>query len=126
MTNTNRTEYKNNWQKEHTDRISLTVPKGQKAELQDHAERRGESLNTFIKRAIQEAVERDTESDNIERIAREREIPFETAYKYVEIGKAIRVLESTFPGIQKLYVSNQLADMIRDRNKPIVTCIESV
>jgi len=41
------------------DRIELKVPKGKKAELQAHAESRGESLNGFVNRAIVEAVERD-------------------------------------------------------------------
>ena len=55
-----KTEYKNQWQKENVDRINLTVPKGQKAEIQAHAETRGESLNGFVKRAIAETMERDT------------------------------------------------------------------
>ena len=36
MASTNRTVYKNDWQKEHTDRISLAVPKGRKEELQEY------------------------------------------------------------------------------------------
>lgn len=42
------------------DRINIAVPKGRKAELQAHAEKRGESLNGFIGRAIEEQVKRDT------------------------------------------------------------------
>ena len=41
------------------DRINLTVPKGQKEKLSAHAEARGESLNGFIKRAIEETLKRD-------------------------------------------------------------------
>ena len=41
------------------DRINIALPKGRKAELQAHAQARGESLNGFIGRAIAEAVERD-------------------------------------------------------------------
>lgn len=41
------------------DRINLTVPKGQKAVIQAHAQARGESTNSFIARAIQEQMERD-------------------------------------------------------------------
>ena len=41
------------------DRINLTVPKGQKERLQAHAEAHGESVNGFINRAIDEAIERD-------------------------------------------------------------------
>ena len=42
------------------DRVELTVTKGKKVVLQAHAASRGESLNGFINRAIDEAVERDT------------------------------------------------------------------
>ena len=42
------------------DRINIAVPKGRKAGLQLHAEQRGESLNGFIGRAIEEQVKRDT------------------------------------------------------------------
>ena len=41
------------------DEIKVRVPKGRKAELQTHAEQRGESLNGFIGRAIDEQVRRD-------------------------------------------------------------------
>ena len=46
------TQYKNNWQKENLDRISLTVPKGRKVQIQSHALAHGESINGFIVRAI--------------------------------------------------------------------------
>ena len=36
---------------------------GRKAELQAHAERRGESLNGFIVRAVDETIERDNEKE---------------------------------------------------------------
>lgn len=41
------------------DRINLTVAKGQKDIIQAHAETQGESVNGFINRAIDEAIERD-------------------------------------------------------------------
>ena len=41
------------------DRINLTVAKGRKAAIQAHAAARGESVNAFIGRAIDEAMERD-------------------------------------------------------------------
>ena len=53
------TKYKNNWQKENVDRINLTVPKGQKDVIKAHVAARGESVNGFIGRAIQETMERD-------------------------------------------------------------------
>ena len=46
------------------DRIEVKVPKGRKAELQSHAESRGESLNGFVNRAIDDAVQRDTNTSD--------------------------------------------------------------
>ena len=45
--------------KSNYDRVELKVAKGRKVELKAHAEKKGESLNGFINRAIDEAVERD-------------------------------------------------------------------
>lgn len=46
--------------KKNYDRIELVVkPKGKKNELKAHAAERGESLNAFINRAIDETLERD-------------------------------------------------------------------
>ena len=39
--------------------MNLTLPKGQKDEIQAHAAAQGESVNAFINRAISEAMERD-------------------------------------------------------------------
>ena len=41
------------------DRVNLTLPKGQKDEIQAHAAAQGESVNAFINRAISVAMERD-------------------------------------------------------------------
>ena len=41
------------------DEIKVRVPKGKKDIVQDHAARIGESVNAFINRAIDEAMERD-------------------------------------------------------------------
>lgn len=54
-----KSEYRNDWIAKTYDRINLTVPKGQKDEFKTHAESRGESLNGFILRAMNEARERD-------------------------------------------------------------------
>lgn len=54
-----KTEYKNNWQREKVDRVNLTMPKGRKAELQEYAAQKKESLNGFINRAISETIARD-------------------------------------------------------------------
>lgn len=49
----------NKWIEKTYDRINLTVPKGQKDVIKAHAEARGESVNGFIGRAIDETMERD-------------------------------------------------------------------
>ena len=45
------------------DRIELRVDKGRKDIIKAHAENRGESVNGFINRAIEEAMERETALD---------------------------------------------------------------
>ena len=49
----------NKYMKENYDRVNLTMPKGEKNAVKAHAEARGESVNSFINRAIKEAMERD-------------------------------------------------------------------
>jgi len=41
--------------------ITIMVPKGQKAIIKSHAEHQGESMNSFVVRAINETMERETE-----------------------------------------------------------------
>ena len=41
------------------DRINLTTPKGGKERIKNHAEQRGETVNGFINRAIEETIQRD-------------------------------------------------------------------
>lgn len=48
--------------KSNYDRLEMKAPKGQKAAIIAHAERRGESLNQFLNRAVQETIERDNEA----------------------------------------------------------------
>ena len=59
------TEYKNQWLKENSDRISLIVPKGKKEEIKNQASKKGESLNGFINRAINEMMEREATVNEI-------------------------------------------------------------
>lgn len=47
------------WDAANLDRISIAVPKGQKDVIKAHAEARGESVNGFINRAIEETMQRD-------------------------------------------------------------------
>lgn len=48
--------------KSNYDRIDLTLPKGDKERIKEHASTQGESVNSFIQRAINEAMERDNAS----------------------------------------------------------------
>ena len=56
-------ERKAKWQNDYIaktyDRINLTVDKGKKDIIKEHADKRGESVNAFINRAINETMERD-------------------------------------------------------------------
>lgn len=45
---------------EKLDEIKLRVPKGKKDIIKAHAESKGESVNSFINRAVDEAMERET------------------------------------------------------------------
>ena len=45
---------------------NLVMPKGRKDAIRTHAEKNGESLNSFINRAIDEAMERDEKADREE------------------------------------------------------------
>jgi predicted HicB family RNase H-like nuclease len=49
--------------KENYDRLNISVPKGEKEEIQTHAQQRGESLNGFVTRAIHETMGRDTQQE---------------------------------------------------------------
>lgn len=49
----------NKWIASAYDRINLTVPKGKKDTIKAHAEGKGESVNAFINRAIDETLRRD-------------------------------------------------------------------
>ena len=50
---------KNKWNKENYDRIELIVPKGKKELVKAAADARGESLNAYINKAVDERMERD-------------------------------------------------------------------
>ncbi len=57
------TAAKNRYNAKNYDRVNLVMPKGKKEELQNYAEKRGESLNGFINRSINETIERDGEGN---------------------------------------------------------------
>ena len=48
----------NKYIKSNYDRVNLTLPKGRKQEIQDAALAVGESVNSFIAKAIDERIER--------------------------------------------------------------------
>jgi len=56
---TAQTRAKNKYNAKAYDRVALQVKKGRKDVIKHHAEQHGESLNGFINRAIDEAIERD-------------------------------------------------------------------
>lgn len=49
--------------KANYDRQELTMPKGKKEIIRSHAEQRGESVNAFINRAIDETIQRDNDTE---------------------------------------------------------------
>lgn len=48
---------------EKFDELRIRVPKGRKAEIQSHCEKQGESMNSFIVRAIEQTIQHDTKED---------------------------------------------------------------
>ena len=55
---------KNRYNAKAYDRVSLSIPKGDKEKLQSHAEQRGESLNRFIRRAIGTQLRLDSQAED--------------------------------------------------------------
>lgn len=49
------------YEQEKVDRVIFRVPKGIKEQIQEHAEKQGESLSAFLNRAAQETMERDNQ-----------------------------------------------------------------
>jgi len=52
-------EYTAKYVKENYDEYRVRMPKGKKKQVQEHSVSTGESMNAFINRAINEAMERD-------------------------------------------------------------------
>ena len=49
----------NKYVKSNYDEVKLRMPKGKKDVIQTHAAQQGESVNAYINRAIDEAMQRD-------------------------------------------------------------------
>lgn len=47
------------WLKEKVEEVKFRVPKGKKKIIQQHVAQTGESVNAFLNRAVDEAIERD-------------------------------------------------------------------
>lgn len=56
--------YNNSFNSKAYDRVSLMLRKGSKAVLQAHVSKTGESVNSFINRAIWETMDRDEQREN--------------------------------------------------------------
>lgn len=50
---------KNKWNKENYDRIEIVVPKGKKDQIKTAADACGESVNSYINKAVEERMERE-------------------------------------------------------------------
>lgn len=57
------TQYKREFNAKNYDRIELTVKKGEKALIKEHAEQQGETLNGFINRAIENQIKEDSDRE---------------------------------------------------------------
>ncbi len=53
----------NKYVKSNYDEVKLRMPKGKKDVIQAHAAQQGESVNAYINRAIDEAMQRDDFDD---------------------------------------------------------------
>ena len=51
------------YMKNNYDNFQLRMPKGKKEKIKSHAESKGESLNGFVIRAIDETMERDKSAE---------------------------------------------------------------
>ena len=58
------TQWSNEYNAKAYDRLAIKKKKGRREEIRSHAQARGESLNGFINRAIDETMKRDTEENN--------------------------------------------------------------
>lgn len=52
--------YNNQFNAQAYDRINLTVPKGKRQEIREYAEKRGESVNGYINRLIEEDMRKNS------------------------------------------------------------------
>lgn len=115
------TKYKNDWQKEHLDRINLTVPKGQKETVRRHASMQCESVNEFINRAICETMKHDQKKaelrQQIAQIAGESGKSDEVVVHDMEMDDALSVLQQEVPNIRDIFLSAKQRQLLADKPK---------
>ena len=80
----------NKWIAKTYDRVNLTLPKGQKDIVQNHAAARGESVNGFIGRAIGEAMERDNGAAGVSKTDTPAQTPEEAAQTLTEAKRIVQ------------------------------------
>lgn len=56
----------NKYVKNNYDRINVTFPKGQKDIIKTHAISKGESVNAFIVRAVNETLNKESDTNTIQ------------------------------------------------------------
>ena len=78
----------NKYNEKAYDRINIAIPKGRKDVIKAHADGQGESINAFIGRAIQEAIERDTGAAGGEHGAGAVSLPSDTLKAAQEAAQA--------------------------------------
>lgn len=62
--------------KESVEDIRIRVPKGQKEIVKSHSDKMGESMNSFVVRAINETMERDNQNSGL----LQKSDPIQTSY----------------------------------------------
>ena len=118
----------NNCHKKREDRINLTVPKGEREMIQGHAARHNKSTNEFIRRAIDEAMERDrlfdAQRDKIIAYATSHGMSTEDQEELKKLVMAFDALKPVMPDIKSVYASRLPNSQKRDK-KTFITPLRS-
>jgi len=75
--------------KESVEDVRIRVPKGQKAVIKSHAEKQGESMNSFAIRAIDETIDRDIAKE----IAEKNNVSVEYVIESTKFAEALDQIE---------------------------------
>ena len=98
------------WDAANLDRVSIAMPKGKKDEIKAHAESKGESVNAFINRAIDNQMERDNEIEATDRTAKDFGVTREQVLNAVEFGNVVDRLSAEC-GLSKWEVLEKIAKL---------------